>query len=142
MYDFRLRVFMTMAQEKTFTRAATRLGGSQPTVSNNVSELEKELGVKLFIRTSKGIRPPANGKMFIDRLRHLLYVIDLRPILIPTTFSLRKLRLDIDEHIKFLFLRYPALRTFDIFKNLAELLFRVALVKRIHTNKTLLLFPS
>ena len=48
--DFRLRVFVSVAQEKSFTKAAVLLKVSQPAVSHNVSELEKELGVKLFDR--------------------------------------------------------------------------------------------
>ena len=46
--DFRLKVFMTVAREKSFTKAASELGVSQPAVSQNISELEKSAGVKLF----------------------------------------------------------------------------------------------
>ena len=48
--DFRLKVFLGVAREKSFTEAAGKLGISQPAVSQNVSELEKGLGVKLFQR--------------------------------------------------------------------------------------------
>lgn len=76
MYDFRLRVFMTMAQEKNFTRAATLLGVSQPTVSNNVSELEKELGVKLFerLRTEAVLTPEGHVFMkYVEKFKSLSF---------------------------------------------------------------------
>ena len=48
--DFRLKVFMTVAKEGSFTKAAAKLNISQPAVSQHVSELEKTTGVKLFER--------------------------------------------------------------------------------------------
>lgn len=63
--DFRLRVFLTLAQEKSFTKAAAKLGVSQPAVSNNVSELEKELGVKLFERLHGETVLTPEGKVYM-----------------------------------------------------------------------------
>ena len=54
-----------MAQEKSFTKAAMLLGVSQPTVSNNVSELEKELGVKLFERLHGETLLTPEGQVFM-----------------------------------------------------------------------------
>ena len=65
MDDFRLRVFLAMAQEKSFTKAALLLGVSQPAVSNNVSELEKELGVKLFDRLHGETVLTLEGQIFM-----------------------------------------------------------------------------
>ena len=48
--DFRLRVFVTVASLKSFSKAAECLHISQPAVSQHVSELEKQLNVKLFQR--------------------------------------------------------------------------------------------
>ena len=48
--DFRLRVFMMVAAEGSFTRAAQHLGVSQPAVSQNIAELEKQVGAVLFER--------------------------------------------------------------------------------------------
>ena len=46
--DFRLKVFITLSQERSFTRAAEQLHVSQPAVSQNISELEKQFGLKFF----------------------------------------------------------------------------------------------
>ena len=48
--DFRLKVFVTVAQARSFTKAAAQLSISQPAVSQHISELEKTTGMKLFQR--------------------------------------------------------------------------------------------
>ena len=63
--DFRLRVFVSVAQEKSFTKAALLLKVSQPAVSHNVSELEKELGVKLFDRLHGETVLTPEGQIFM-----------------------------------------------------------------------------
>ena len=63
--DFRLRVFLTLAQEKSFTKAAAKLGVTQPAVSTNISELEKGLGVKLFERLHGETVLTPEGKVYM-----------------------------------------------------------------------------
>ena len=48
--DFRLKVFVAVAQSRSFTKAAAQLSISQPAVSQHISELEKTTGMKLFQR--------------------------------------------------------------------------------------------
>ena len=62
--DFRLKVFMTVAQEKSFTKAAAVLGVSQPAVSQNIAEIEKGLGVKLFERLKGETVLTTEGEVF------------------------------------------------------------------------------
>ena len=62
--DFRLQVFMTVAQERSFTKAAAALGVSQPAVSQNVAELEKLSGVKLFERLRGEVALTGEGEVF------------------------------------------------------------------------------
>ena len=64
---------IALAEEGSVSKAADRLYMSQSSLSQFLTQYENELGVKLFLRTSKGIRPTANGEVFIDHLRHLLY---------------------------------------------------------------------
>ncbi len=62
--DNRLRIFSTLAEEGNFTRAARRLRISQPAVSQSISELEKQLGVKLFERTRTAATLTPEGETF------------------------------------------------------------------------------
>lgn len=48
--DFRLKIFLTVAKEGGFTKAANILGITQPSVSQNIAELEKQVGAKLIDR--------------------------------------------------------------------------------------------
>ncbi len=48
-----LEVFLAVAREKSFSRAAKRIHSSQPTLSEHISELEGELGKKLFFRRGR-----------------------------------------------------------------------------------------
>ena len=48
--DFRLKVFMAVVHERSFTKAASVLGITQPSVSQNIADLEKMTGRKLFDR--------------------------------------------------------------------------------------------
>ena len=61
--DFRyLNTFVQVAELSSFTRAAERLGYSQPTVSFQIRQLEEELGLKLFDRIGHAIRLTEKGR--------------------------------------------------------------------------------
>jgi addiction module HigA family antidote len=62
--DFRLKVFVTVASEGSFTKAAAVLGVSQPAVSQNVAELEKLSGFKLFERLRGEVVLTPQGVVF------------------------------------------------------------------------------
>ena len=50
MLDIKVISLLAVAQTKNFTKAANALSLTQPAVSHHISQLEKELGVKIFIR--------------------------------------------------------------------------------------------
>lgn len=64
MDDFRLKVFMAAAVEGSFTKAAAALGVTQPAVSQNIAELEKLTGVKLFERLRGEVVLTPQGHVF------------------------------------------------------------------------------
>lgn len=67
-----LRIFVTVAEEKNLTRGAQRLLMTPPTVSAHIKALEDELGVTLFVRTSKGMELTDKGKLLKTRAEHTL----------------------------------------------------------------------
>jgi DNA-binding transcriptional LysR family regulator len=52
-----LRVFETLMRERNVTRAASRLGLTQPAVSSALKRLRKEIGDELLVRTGRGMAP-------------------------------------------------------------------------------------
>ena len=71
-----LRYFLETAQEGNMTRAAQRLFISQPTMSKQLKELEKELGTKLFVRTNYNIRLTEAGMLLRERAEDILSLVD------------------------------------------------------------------
>ena len=70
--DFRLKVFMTVAQEGSFTKAAAKLNVSQPAVSQHISELERTTGVKLFERLRGEVVLTEQGLLFQIHAKRIL----------------------------------------------------------------------
>ena len=71
-----LRYFLETAREGNMTRAAERLFISQPTMSKQLKELEKELGTKLFIRSNYSIKLTEAGMLLRDRAEDILSLVD------------------------------------------------------------------
>ena len=69
---YQLRTFVTIAREGNLTRASERLFTSQPAISAQVKALEEELRVKLFDRTSKGMRLTDSGAILLDEAEKAL----------------------------------------------------------------------
>ena len=60
-----LLVFMAVARERSFTRAAAHLGVSQPALSRTIRELEARLGVRLLTRTTRSVAPTEAGERLL-----------------------------------------------------------------------------
>jgi len=63
MFDFRLKVFYTVAQRLNFTRAANELFISQPAVTRHIREIEQYYHCKLFERSGNTIQLTPQGKI-------------------------------------------------------------------------------
>jgi DNA-binding transcriptional LysR family regulator len=63
-----LAAFLTVAKERSFTRAAKRLGVSRSGLSHAVRGLEERLGVRLLARTTRSVAPTQAGEQLISRL--------------------------------------------------------------------------
>jgi DNA-binding transcriptional LysR family regulator len=64
-----LRVFMTVANERSFSRAAEKLGRTQPAVSLSLQRLELELGEKLLDRSAKDVMLTDAGAKVLEYAR-------------------------------------------------------------------------
>ena len=65
-FDFRLKVFQTVAQKLSFTKAATELFITQPAVTKHIKELEQQLNVQLFRRNGNSISLTPAGKIALQ----------------------------------------------------------------------------
>lgn len=66
MNQTQLNYFITLANERKFTTAATKLYITQPTLSQQIKQIENEIGQDLFIRTHKEVSLTPAGKIFYD----------------------------------------------------------------------------
>jgi DNA-binding transcriptional LysR family regulator len=65
-FDFRLKVFYTVAQRLSFTKAAAELFITQPAVTKHIKELEQQLNVQLFRRNGNSIVLTTAGKILLQ----------------------------------------------------------------------------
>ncbi|WP_319411311.1 LysR substrate-binding domain-containing protein [uncultured Cohaesibacter sp.] len=65
-------VFVTVAEQGSFARAAEALHMTRPAVSNAISDLEKSLGARLLHRTTRRTLLSGEGNMFLEHARGLL----------------------------------------------------------------------
>ncbi len=72
----RLRYFVTVASERSFTRAATKLNIAQPPLSRRIQELEEEVGARLIERKSRPLRLTPAGRLFYEQSLQVLERVD------------------------------------------------------------------
>ncbi|WP_213795322.1 LysR family transcriptional regulator, partial [Klebsiella michiganensis] len=81
-----LEIFKTVAQERSVTRAAKRLGRAQSNITTRIHQLEEELGVELFARGNKRMLLSPAGEHFLGyALKILSLAEEARQALHPAT---------------------------------------------------------
>jgi DNA-binding transcriptional LysR family regulator len=77
-----LRYFVTVANERNFTRAAEKLHIAQPPLSRQIQQLEEELGMVLLDRDSRPLRLTEAGRLFFEHASQVLErVEDMRAMM-------------------------------------------------------------
>lgn len=71
------RVFCEVAKCKSFSKAAKSLYMTQPAVSQSIMQLESELDVRLFTRTSKGVSLTSEGEILFEYASSAINLIDV-----------------------------------------------------------------
>ena len=114
--DFKqLEAFAAVVDYGSFSEAARRLYLTQPTISSHIRTLEKELGAKLIIRTTKKITVTAKGYQFYESAVRILHIrnhllesfaespkrmIDLGVSTIPSSYLLPELLAAFGKNIR------------------------------------------
>ena len=72
-----LRYLTSVAEYGNITAAAQKLFVSQPTITNAIRDLEKEMKISIFTRTNKGVVVSSEGEKFLGYARQILEQVDL-----------------------------------------------------------------
>jgi DNA-binding transcriptional LysR family regulator len=96
-----LRIFATVAQLASFSRAAEQLGLAKGRVSTSVQQLEAQVGTRLLQRTTRSVRLTPDGERFLDRCKELLTEAEqLQAMFQPASTGLTgRLRIDLPNRI-------------------------------------------
>ena len=68
--------FVAVAEERSFTKAAARLGTSQSTLSSTIKQLESRLGLRLLTRTTRSVAPTEAGERLLRSFAPRILEID------------------------------------------------------------------
>src|SRR5437899_10831463 len=67
-----LAAFAAVADERSFTKAALKLGVSRSAISHSIRTLEERLGLRLLARTTRSVAPTDAGERLLAQLRPAL----------------------------------------------------------------------
>lgn len=74
-----LRYFVKIVEAGSFSRAAATIHVAQPALSQQIAELEEQLGVTLLLRTARGVRPTPAGETLYREASSILRQVELLP---------------------------------------------------------------
>ncbi len=76
MFDFRLRVFYSVAKKLSFTKAAQELYISQPAITKHIKELETQLAIRLFERKGNKIKLTKAGEILLAKAKKIFEIYE------------------------------------------------------------------
>lgn len=71
-----ISAFVAVARELHFTRAAARLRIAQPALTKRIQQLERDVGVRLFVRSRRAVRLSAEGEILLLKAEQILGAVD------------------------------------------------------------------
>src|SRR3954452_649674 len=86
-------VFVRVAEERSFSRAAAVLYLAQPPVSQRIAALEMELGATPFVRSSRGVTLTEAGQRFLPYVERCLALAEESQDVVRAARSIRRLRM-------------------------------------------------
>jgi DNA-binding transcriptional LysR family regulator len=120
-----LTAFLAVAEEGSFTRAAVRLGMTQPALSQIIRRLETRLGLRLLLRTTRSLSPTEAGAQLLSTLAPALANLDdtLAAMTALRDKPSGTIRINAVEHAAEAYI-YPALR--NLLPNYPEIRVEIA----------------
>lgn len=104
-----LRYFVTVADERNFTRAAERLHIAQPPLSRQIQQLEATLGTSLFDREARPLRLTSMGRLFYEQASQVLFRVDEMRSMMARAIASDKRRFIIGFVASTIYARLPGL---------------------------------
>ena len=74
-----LRYFVKIVEAGSFSRAASTIHVAQPALSQQIAELEEQLGISLLLRSARGVRPTAAGEILYREAATILRLMEKLP---------------------------------------------------------------
>jgi LysR family nitrogen assimilation transcriptional regulator len=74
-----LRYFVKVVESGSFSRAASTIHVAQPALSQQIAQLEEQLGVSLLLRSARGVRPTAAGEVLYREATEILRQLEQLP---------------------------------------------------------------
>ena len=71
-----LKYFQRIVAAGSISKAASELHVAQPALSQQMANLERELGVRLLVRSKRGVQPTGNGRRLLEHARTILSQVD------------------------------------------------------------------
>jgi DNA-binding transcriptional LysR family regulator len=107
-----LQVFVTVAAERSFSRAAARLHRTQPAVSQAIRRLEDELGERLFDRSAKDGKLTDAGRVLLDYAQRLMRLAEEADVAVRELRDLRRGRVLVGANEAAVHALLPVVRRF------------------------------